>query len=283
VNQELYTQLPPRVDIYLYTALEDLENALLLAGRDWQGGQARPDLGVVLVAIAPGQGALAQMKRGIPHELTHLLVFQATGVGYARVPRWLDEGLASANEELAQPEYQLALRRLTARASSSWRRCAPFSTDAGMAQLSYAGASVVSSSATIIPMGFASCRRFYRRRDMHRQVARALGTTECSNFDGGRHTAGRLTLANSVGAWALLAVTVLLCCSACICAASRAGGSRQDGCETVACAATRNCLDSRLEIWTTSFREELNRGRACWDRARPSSTSGFRASVSAPG
>ena len=67
LNQELQAPLPPRVDIYLYSSLEELQSALLLAGRDWQGGQARPDLGVVLVAVPPGQGALAQMKRDIPH------------------------------------------------------------------------------------------------------------------------------------------------------------------------------------------------------------------------
>ncbi len=140
INKELAAPLPPRVDVYLYASLDDLQSALLLAGRDWQGGQARPDLGVVLVAIPPGQEALAQMKRDIPHELTHLLVYQATGPGYARVPRWLDEGLASANEELAQPAYQLALEAAfrNNQLMSLETLCAPFPADAGLAQLAYA-------------------------------------------------------------------------------------------------------------------------------------------------
>ena len=218
VNQELKTQLPPRVDIYLYTALEDLQSALLLAGRDWQGGQARPDLGVVLVAIAPGQGALAQMKRDIPHELTHLLVFQATGAGYARVPRWLDEGLASANEELAQPEYQLALEAAdrAGQLIPLETLCAPFSTDAGMAQLAYAQSqSVVQFIRNNYPDGIRKLLGAYiGGATCTGGVEQALGTTLSALEFRWRASLGPrgvwLALANSVGAWVLLAVTVSL-------------------------------------------------------------------------
>ncbi len=139
-NQELQALLPPRVDIYLYSSHDELQSALLLGGRAWQGGQARPELGVVLAAVPPGQAALAQMKRDLPHELTHLLVYQATGAGYERVPRWLNEGLASANEELAQPAYQLALEAALSGGQlyALESLCAPFSNDAGEAQLAYA-------------------------------------------------------------------------------------------------------------------------------------------------
>lgn len=218
LNQELQAPLPPQIDIYLYTALDDLQSAMLLAGRDWQGGQARPDLGVVLVAVPPGQGALAQMKRDIPHELTHLLVFQATGAGYARVPRWLDEGLASANEELAQPAYQLALESAsrTGQLIPLETLCAPFSTDAGIAQLSYAQSqSVVQFIRNNYPDG------------MRRLLGAYVGGATCS---GGVEqalgiTLGALewkwrvslappgawqTMANSIGAWVLLAIVVSL-------------------------------------------------------------------------
>ena len=40
------------------------------------------------------------MNRYFPHEITHLLVDQAaTPAGYRYVPEWLDEGLATANEQ----------------------------------------------------------------------------------------------------------------------------------------------------------------------------------------
>jgi hypothetical protein len=218
VNQELETQLPPRVDIYLYTALDDLQSALLLAGRDWQGGQARPDLGVVLVAIAPGQGALAQMKRDIPHELTHLLVYQATGAGYPRVPRWLDEGLATANEELAQPEYQLALEAAyrAGQLIPLETLCAPFSSEAGVAQLSYAQSqSVIQFIRNNYPAGIRKLLGAYiGGATCGGGVEQALGTTlSALEFQWRASLSPQgvwLTLTNSVGAWALLAVILSL-------------------------------------------------------------------------
>ncbi len=218
VNQELLTQLPPRVDIYLYTALDDLQSALLLAGRDWQGGQARPDLGVVLAAISPGQEALAQMKRDIPHELTHLLVYQATGAGYPRVPRWLDEGLASANEELAQPEYQLALEAAyrTGQLIPLETLCAPFSSEGGVAQLSYAQSqSVIQFIRNNYPDGIRKLLgAFVGGATCGGGVEQALGTTLGALEFQWRASLGPqgvwLALTNSVGAWALLAVILSL-------------------------------------------------------------------------
>jgi len=218
INEELAAPLPARVDVYLYASLDDLQSALLLAGRDWQGGQARPDLGVVLVAIQPGQEALVQMKRDIPHELTHLLVFQATGPGYARVPRWLDEGLASANEELAQPSYQLALEAAfrNKQLISLETLCAPFPADAGLAQLAYAQSQ--------------SFVQFLRNRDpdaIRRLLGAYAGGATCSGGveQATGSTLGALELAwraslgphgawlaliDSVGGWVVMAVLVSL-------------------------------------------------------------------------
>jgi hypothetical protein len=173
---------------------------------------------VVLVAVPAGQGALAQMKRDIPHELTHLLVYQATGAGYARVPRWLDEGLASANEELAQPAYQLALEA----ALSSGQLvpletlCAPFSADAGAAQLSYAQSqSIVQYIRNNYPEGIHKLLGAYARgATCGGGVEQALGST-LSAFDRNwRATLGPRnvlqTVASSVGVWVLLALIVSL-------------------------------------------------------------------------
>jgi len=216
VNQELGAPLPARVSIYLYAALDDLQSALMLAGRDWQGGQARPELGVILIAIPPGQEALAQMKRDIPHELTHLLVFQATGTGYARVPRWLDEGLASANEELAQPAYQLALESALrdGQLIPLETLCAPFPTDAEAAQLAYAESlSIVQFIRNRYPdkirkllgayTGGATCSG-----GVEQALGKTLGALEFEWRASFGPQGWWLTLINSVGAWVLLAVIV---------------------------------------------------------------------------
>jgi len=218
VNQELQAPVPARVDIYLYASLDDLQSALLLAGRDWQGGQARPDLGAILVAIPPGQEAFAQMKRDIPHEVTHLLVFQATGAGYMRVPRWLDEGLASANEGLAQPAYQLALESAfrDGRLIPLETLCAPFSTDAGEAQLAYAQSlSVVQYIRNHYPDGIRKLLgAFASGATCNGGVEQALGYTLGALDLTWRASLGPQgawqALANSVGPWALLAVLVSL-------------------------------------------------------------------------
>lgn len=146
-NAELRAPLPDPLDIYIYDSEHHLEAAMVLSGRDWAGGQARPELGVVVIAVPPEQGYASRMKRYLPHEITHLLTYQlTTAEGYEHVPKWLDEGLATANEQLPTPEYALALKeayeadQLLALESL----CAPFSPDPRTAMLSYAqSASVV--------------------------------------------------------------------------------------------------------------------------------------------
>jgi len=141
IQQQL--QAPPleRVDLYLYPSLQDLRAALEMAGREWAGGQARPELGVVLVAIPPGDGAIPQMERDIPHELTHLLIYHTVGPeGYRYVPAWLDEGLATANQWRPDPNMDAVLEAAHARGRliPLMELCAPFPANREVAELSYA-------------------------------------------------------------------------------------------------------------------------------------------------
>jgi hypothetical protein len=147
VNAELRAPLPDPFDIYIYDSAHHLEAAMILSGRDWAGGQARPELGVVVVAVPPEEGYASRMKRYLPHEITHLLTYQRTSPeGYGHVPRWLDEGLATANEQLPTPEYALVLQEAyeANQLLPLATLCAPFSPDSHTAALSYAeSASVV--------------------------------------------------------------------------------------------------------------------------------------------
>lgn len=129
------------VDVYLYPSLADLRAALEMGGREWVGGQARPELGVVLVAVPHDDEFVARMERDIPHELTHLVIYHVTGPqGYAFVPAWLDEGLATVNQ--AWPDPSLDVRLEQARAEGRLiplaDLCPPFPTDPQTALLSYA-------------------------------------------------------------------------------------------------------------------------------------------------
>jgi hypothetical protein len=148
IRAELRVQASDPLDIYIYDSKQNLEAAMVLTGRDWVGGQARPELGVVVTAIPPEQGYSSRMQRDLPHEITHLLIHElTTPEGYGHVPDWLNEGLATNSERLPTPEYALALKeaREEGRLLPLEELCVPFSPDPRTAMLSYAqSASVVS-------------------------------------------------------------------------------------------------------------------------------------------
>ncbi|MBN1977302.1 MAG: hypothetical protein JW918_07870 [Anaerolineae bacterium] len=142
INAELRAPLPEAINIYIYDTQDNLNAAMILSGRDWAGGQAHPDLGVIVVAIPPNSlVATSRMERFIPHEITHLLVYQiVTPEGYRYVPEWLDEGLATANERLPNVDYGLMIEEYQQRGQLIPLRelCVPFSPDSQTAYLSYA-------------------------------------------------------------------------------------------------------------------------------------------------
>ena len=111
LEQQLGTKSPDKLDVYIYAALDDLRSAIELAGREWLGGQARPELGVVLIAVPPGPEADLQLRRDLPHELTHLMMYLAAYPRYDAVPAWLDEGLATLNEAEPNPAQAVALQK----------------------------------------------------------------------------------------------------------------------------------------------------------------------------
>jgi hypothetical protein len=141
INAELRAPLPESVSIYIYDTQQNLDQAMVLSGRDWVGGEARPELGVIVAAIPANDFYASRMERDIPHELTHLLVYQAaTPGGYAYVPEWLDEGLATANERLPTAENELRLEEAYAQGQliPLLDLCVPFSPNTQAAYLSYA-------------------------------------------------------------------------------------------------------------------------------------------------
>jgi hypothetical protein len=141
ISRSLKVPLPDKVDLYLYPSRADLQAALRMAGRAWMGGQARPELGVVLVAVPYDGGYTAQMEQEIPHELTHLLIYRLTGPkGYLHVPAWLNEGLATASQTRPDPNLDSLLERARSEGRLIPIRdlCFPFPTDPTEALLAYA-------------------------------------------------------------------------------------------------------------------------------------------------
>ncbi len=145
IQATLNTSSMEPTTLYIYPSLTDLQSALRLGGKDWIGGEAQPEIGVILLAIPSTSTAQAilQMERDIPHELTHYILYSKIGAAaYDNLPTWLNEGLASQFEQrLPEPEnYDLLLKRHHEQATLThfMDLCSPFSLDAEEARLAYA-------------------------------------------------------------------------------------------------------------------------------------------------
>jgi len=103
--------LPPvrPVDFYVYASGLEMQSTLRLGGLRWIAGHADPDLGVSVVSLPSGPDQLSETYRQVPHELMHLLQYQAVGPVYYSLPVWLKEGLASANESRSNSDYFVIL------------------------------------------------------------------------------------------------------------------------------------------------------------------------------
>jgi hypothetical protein len=136
-------QSPPAqtTDIYIYPSQPDLASAMQLASFDWVGGVTYPELGVILVAIPPTDGAITEMQQEIPHELVHKALYDMLGArGYASLPTWLNEGLATYFEEHPDPTRAVILQQAH-RAGTLIpvsELCLPLPEDPERAQLAYA-------------------------------------------------------------------------------------------------------------------------------------------------
>lgn len=140
LNEFISISLEDIIQVYIYSNVTDLQDTLLLGGEEWTGGHAHPDLGVVLVAAAPGESQFIEMETKIPHELAHVMLFRALGEKYARQPAWLIEGIASMVELYPNPDYARALEIASDNNSLIPFNdlCASFPADAGSAFLAYA-------------------------------------------------------------------------------------------------------------------------------------------------
>jgi hypothetical protein len=141
ISAALQAPVGDEVDIFIYPSETDLDLALQLGGQTWVSGVAYPQFGVVLVTVPPDVSALSAIQRNIPHELTHQALYNLLGPqGYAALPTWLNEGLATFFESSPDPAYARAIDE--AREANELIRlttlCAPFPDDPKQARLAYA-------------------------------------------------------------------------------------------------------------------------------------------------
>ncbi len=140
----LQVELPPmqKVSYYVYASAADLQAALPFSGPSagLVAGHAAPAANRVLVSIPTGPSQTLEIKRQIPHELAHVLLYQKLGEDYSRLPSWLSEGLASSAELFPNPDYPLLLDKAFQRDMilPMSALCENFPVEAASFQLAYA-------------------------------------------------------------------------------------------------------------------------------------------------
>lgn len=127
------------IKIFIYANHQDLLSALSTTSQEWTGGVAYTTYGVVVIGVHPGQ--LDWGLGAMTHEMTHLVIHQATDNPFSGLPRWLDEGIAVYNENQEEldddfkPIFDRAVagnQLMTLRTLSS-----PFPADPLQANLAY--------------------------------------------------------------------------------------------------------------------------------------------------
>ncbi len=88
------------IKVFIYANHTDLLQALSSSAQEWTGGQAFTTYGVVIIGVDASQ--LDWGLRATTHEMSHLVIHQATDNPYRGLPRWLDEGIAVYNEDTEQ-------------------------------------------------------------------------------------------------------------------------------------------------------------------------------------
>ncbi|MBA3469052.1 MAG: hypothetical protein H0T53_05355 [Herpetosiphonaceae bacterium] len=97
LEQRIGGSVDDPMTITIYKNTSDMRAALPPNSAEWVGGQAQPALGLIVGAIAPGDDS--ELGRLVPHELSHLVLHQATENNYGGMPVWFDEGVAVANQD----------------------------------------------------------------------------------------------------------------------------------------------------------------------------------------
>lgn len=144
IREVVQVPQPEKVAFYIYASAADMQETLLIASQVTEqiAGHAASDLGMIVASIPPGPAQTLEIKRQIPHELAHVLLYQKLGNGYANLPQWLSEGLASTAELFPNPDYPILLNKAYEREAllSIAQLCDRFPTDAANFQLAYAQA-----------------------------------------------------------------------------------------------------------------------------------------------
>ncbi len=127
------------IKIFIYGSHNDLLGAISTSAQEWTGGQAFTEYGVVVIGVRPGQ--LDWGLNAMTHEMTHLVIHQATDNPFGSMPRWLDEGIAvyNENQEALDDDFRSTFEHAVANDKLMTLRTlsSPFPSDPALANLAY--------------------------------------------------------------------------------------------------------------------------------------------------
>jgi hypothetical protein len=110
LKQQVGVELRQPVTLIFYGSNADFAQALPPNSAEWIGGQAYPALNLIVAGVRPDGGAAREVRRMVPHELSHIVLHQATDNPYNTPPNWLDEGLAVYNQETPDARFPRIIR-----------------------------------------------------------------------------------------------------------------------------------------------------------------------------
>jgi len=137
LTRDLGTYPQKSIKIYVYASARDLQEAMIFP-QEWTGGVAFTEFSIIAIGISPDN--IDWGKEALVHELTHLVVHQATFSPYGKLPTWLDEGLAMYNQGELSSYFRTRLDSAISEGEllSVRSLCSLFSADTEKACLSYA-------------------------------------------------------------------------------------------------------------------------------------------------
>ena len=132
---------PTEVQLRVYDNAADVQLIAGQAGVDWQAGHTDPQTGILLFSLPVGPQQSLEVQRQVPHEIAHLMLYQSLGAeGYANLPAWLNEGIASNVEVYSDPARDALLEVANGQDGliPLYSLCSAFPQEDASARLAYA-------------------------------------------------------------------------------------------------------------------------------------------------
>ena len=109
LSRRFDAELTDPIRIWVYASADDFAGSLAPNSESWIVGAAYPWFGLVNAVLPTGNRD--ELARVVPHEISHLVLFQATRNPFNGPPAWLDEGLATLAQGTGQAQLWLRVAR----------------------------------------------------------------------------------------------------------------------------------------------------------------------------